>query len=191
MTMRIIKGFTLIEILVSLVVFGIVMATVGGIFCRLFNDWQRQKTYFQSFENVRWALDIMSRDIRASEADTMNDSAESGFNAHELLLLYVDKGQGHSQADNRAYYWKNNSANDFDTLYRAEVPKNRNLAWAISNNKQEVLAKFIVNATFNVTDQGTNNSTVSIVLVTRPKPAEAEVPANRNYMFRTQVRPRN
>jgi len=61
------KAFTLIEILVSLAVFGLVMAASGGALCKIYNDWCRQRNDMLYIENARWALEFMSRELRRTK----------------------------------------------------------------------------------------------------------------------------
>jgi prepilin-type N-terminal cleavage/methylation domain-containing protein len=66
------KAFTLIEILVSLAVFGLVMAAAGGGLCRIYNDWRRQRDDMRYIEDARWALEFMSREMRHGNPTNIN-----------------------------------------------------------------------------------------------------------------------
>lgn len=58
------KGFTLVEILVSLAVFGLVMAAAGGVLFGIYRNWDSQRQYMKCIDSGRWAMEFISRYIR-------------------------------------------------------------------------------------------------------------------------------
>jgi type II secretory pathway pseudopilin PulG len=66
------KSFTLTELLVSLVVFCLVMATSTAGFYIVFDKWKKQKNYMESLTNGRWALMRMTKEIRGANAGSIN-----------------------------------------------------------------------------------------------------------------------
>jgi prepilin-type N-terminal cleavage/methylation domain-containing protein len=181
------RGFTLFEILISIVVIGIISTAIGGAFVSLFLNWQKQRDALTSFENARWALEYMSNELRHAKYDSLDDSATGIFNDHEILN-FVRQG-------NSFWYWigKSSGSNDFgdpNTIYRGQ---GNTINDANSNRKE--LARFIVNDSayefFNVTDGGTTEAAVILELISRPRPAEAEGKGNRNWVLQTRIRPQN
>lgn len=179
------KGFTLIEILVSLAAFSLVMVSMGSAFYKIYNDWLRQRDYNLVLENSRWAMEFMSNEIRSGFGDdTVSDAAESLVPAHKLLKFEVP-------SSGKIYYWLGASgAGESFVLYRG-VGNNFNTA----NNARRELCRFVESSAdiFNVFDAVAlgDNCTVSINLTVRPRPEQPESAGNRNFTFRTRVRPRN
>jgi prepilin-type N-terminal cleavage/methylation domain-containing protein len=187
------NGFTLIEIMVSLVVFAMVMATMGSVFYKTLKDWQRQRDYNLVLENGRWAMEFMSNKIKASSSDVnVTDAAESPLNDHELLAFMVDPNGNGNAKDKKVYFWRGQTGStDEHMLYYGQVNWNRDLADAMDVRKE--LSRFVVSGTdiFNVYECATGNCTVELNLTVRPKPDQSVGPGNQNYTFRTIVRPRN
>jgi prepilin-type N-terminal cleavage/methylation domain-containing protein len=193
-------GFTLIEIMVSLAVFGIVMATMGSAFYKTFKDWQRQRDYGSVLENARWAMEFMSNEIRMGRNNTtsnnsFNDSGEGLLNDGELLNFRVDPNAT-GNPTMRIYYFRGHSSFGGDpyVLYRSLVTSGQDLTTADDVTVRKELCRFVVNGTeiFNVSSGcTTGNCSVAINLTVRPKPDQPEGPGNRNYSYRTLVRPRN
>jgi prepilin-type N-terminal cleavage/methylation domain-containing protein len=193
-------GFTLIEIMVSLAVFGIVMATMGSAFYKTFKDWQRQRDYGSVLENARWAMEFMSHEIRmgrnnTTASNTFRDAGEYSLSDHELLNFLVDP-TGNGAPNKRIYYFMGDSTfgGDPNVLYRSQVTSAQDLSIADDVAVRKELCRFVVNGTeiFNVSSGcTTGNCSVVINLTVRPKPDQPEGPGNRNYSYRTLVRPRN
>jgi prepilin-type N-terminal cleavage/methylation domain-containing protein len=189
------NGFTLIEIMVSLVVFGIVMTAMTSAFYKTYKDWQRQRDYDLAMENARWAMEFMSNEIKSGHADAnVIDNGEDALNDHELLNFLVDP-TGHGNPHNKKnYYWRGKTGLGVPyVLYRSQVNSGQDLTQAKQVNKRQELCRFVVDGTdlFNVYNCSVNNCSVAINLTVRPKPDQPEGPGNRNYSFRTLVRPRN
>jgi len=110
LTMKKIKALTLVEILVSLAVFGFVMAACGGILFSVYKSWVKQRDNMQSIENARWPMEFTSRYIRhGGDADTPGAPSDeeklriknlfgSGddfhFRVHKEDSLYCGPGSG-------------------------------------------------------------------------------------------------
>jgi type II secretory pathway pseudopilin PulG len=175
------KGISLIEILAALVILGLLVPAIGGVFVNVYRDWGRQRDSIQSLEAVRWAIEFMSAEIRDSRSKDLTDDAEGSMAEHSLLRLYDPKPLARN-----IYYWI--AAADH-TLYRGVG----DTFSAADTNKKE-LAENIISATFNVEEnEGDNNemALVAIELTFRANPSLPEGPGNRNYNLVTRVRPRN
>lgn len=196
--MKDIKGFTLIEILVSLAAFSLVMVAMGSAFYKIYNDWQRQRDYNLVLENGRWAMEFMSDEVRLAHADsTIEDAAESPLNAHELLTFEINPSSG-SGPNEKIYYWIGESPVGLPfVLYRGKVSTSgsNDLNDASAVNVRRELCRFAVRGgdIFNVSSgcASTNDCNVTISLTVRPRPDQPEGSGNRNFTFRTLVRPRN
>ena len=78
MIKRRVQGFSLVEILVSLTVFGLVMAAAGVAFISIYKNWQRQRDYLQCIENARWAMEFMTNEIRKGGGTIGKDASFGG-----------------------------------------------------------------------------------------------------------------
>ena len=169
------RGFTLIEVLTSLAVFGIIFVAIGSVFYSVYLNWQKQRDFNQNFQNARWALEFMGNEIRhANSTDGLSDT-ESG---QELLKFRIYQGGSYDSM----YYWLNNTSH---ILYRCVKNKASSLADACSNSQSE-MAPAIANAHFNA-----SADLVTVELTIRPKPGMAEGIGNRNFTLETKARARN
>jgi prepilin-type N-terminal cleavage/methylation domain-containing protein len=187
------NGFTLIEIMVSLVVFAMVMAAMGSAFYKTFKDWQRQRNYDLAMDNARWAVEFMSNEIRlAHGASFISHSGESGLNDHELVKFLFDPTAGGGPPNSKVYYWRGKTGvGQPYVLFRSLISAATAFDPADVASRQE-LSRFVVNNTdiFNVSNCP-GNCSVEMNLTVRPRPDLAVGPGNQNYTFRTTVRPRN
>ena len=171
-----------------------VMVSMGSAFYRIYNDWQRQRDYNLALENGRWAMEFMSNEIRLGHGDgTMTDVAEPPLSVHELLNFEVHPPGG--GGNDKIYYWigKSTVGEPF-VLYRGLVSVGDDLEHDAYNVRQE-LSRFVDPGPgiFEVSSGCASSSdcNVSITLTVRPRPDQPEGPGNRNFTFRTKVRPRN
>ncbi|OQX54088.1 MAG: hypothetical protein B5M48_01650 [Candidatus Omnitrophica bacterium 4484_213] len=174
------KSFTLIEISVSLVVFGLVMAAAAGALCGIYNDWRRQRNYVECIENARWAMEFMGNEVRQG-GNVVVGSELWGAESVDRLQFEVPPGG----APNRVRYFRGNNGafGPTRTLYRKS-----GAGLGPPADRQE-LANFIVdNPNFN---WDAAVGVLTIELTVRPRPSDPEGRDNRNYTLRTQVRPRN
>lgn len=172
-------GFALIEILVGLAVFGLVMAAAGGAFYGIYKDWQRQKVYLQCIEDARWAIQLISNELR---------SIGSSFDSPEA---YEAVGGGTSE---KVYFWKgienkkeNNPHGDPNTLYRGEGNGFGVADGQAANPKNRVVLAKVAGLEVDCDKKG---ELCTITITTRPRPELDEGPGNRNYTIQTQIRAR-
>jgi len=166
----------LIEILVSLAVFGIIFVAIGSVFYSVYLNWQKQRDFNQNFQHARWALEFMSNEIRhANSTDGLSDTEAS----QELLKFRRYTGGANYDG---IYYWLNSTNH---VLYRCVKNKAATLSAACSGSQSE-MAPSIANAHFNV-----SADLIMIQLTIRPKPGVAEGIGNRNFTVETKVRARN
>ncbi|MFN7088908.1 MAG: PilW family protein, partial [Candidatus Paceibacteria bacterium] len=57
-------GFTLPEMLVAFLLFSIIMGTTTGIFVSGFRSWRRVSSFLNVQNNVRFAIESISRELR-------------------------------------------------------------------------------------------------------------------------------
>lgn len=201
------KGFTLIEIMVSLVVFGIIMATGIGGFYKIYRDWQRQRDYSQCIENLRWAIGLITNEIRISSASDLRATEVPGrgnaYGHYKKLEYSIDPDNDGAGLYDVTFTLNND---DGSALVRKWKPKSGGGGW----NTPQTLASTIQDNPDSGTPShnhghghGTptevpffnidSNKLVTICLTTRPHPSlnGQEEPGNRDYTVRTMVKPRN
>ncbi len=197
------RAFTLVEILISLAVFGLVMAAAGGALYGVYNDWRRQRNYMECIENARWAMEFMGNEIRYTipspppPPPRFPPWARLDIQASGQRVSFGIDTDADNSPDTLVWYWQGNTASDTTGfgdrtyLYRG-IGNTINVAY----NARQQLANFIVNNPsgndiFSFIGPPPDRSYLIIELTLRPNPSAAEGPGNRNYTLRTQVRPRN
>lgn len=204
------KGFTLIEILVSLAAFSLVMVSMGSAFYRIYNDWQRQRDYNLVLENGRWAMEFMSNDIRLGYGDySFANSGETSEGLADFQFLSFETPPVDTGNNEKIYYWKELDPQGQLVLYRMNrqltggskqgrqngKDNSKSFSWYKANGLVRELCRFVVDDgvdTFTISScDASGNCMVEIRLTVRPRPLQPEGPGNRNFTFRTRVRPRN
>lgn len=185
-----VKGFTLLEILVGLVVSSIIFVSLGAVFFKIMQDWKKQRDYLQCIENVRWAAEFMSNEIRVAGA-SQHEPSGNAWGWYKKLKLAIDPdGDGPSPI--------------IDILYSVD-PSRRTLirGWKQQTGggswKEQDLANYVVDNPLNPLSgepypffELDGNGLSTIYLTVRPRPGEsADKIGNHNYTIRTGVRQRN
>ena len=96
------RGFTLLEMIVSIFIFRIVVTIASGAMLSMINDNRKALALKTVMNNVNWALDSMSRDIRFgtgySEVSGSGISSDYCPQAPQSCVgLQVNKGIGTTQ----------------------------------------------------------------------------------------------
>ena len=71
------KGFSLIEILVSIFIFVLAIAMLTGSFSSFLKNYSNAKKIQKDVENAQYAMNLMAKTIRTSEVDPVSASASS------------------------------------------------------------------------------------------------------------------
>jgi len=169
------KGFTLIEVTVAIAVFVTVMSAVGGIIITIQQGWQTQKNGIEIIENLRWASELMSAEIRAG--------GNLAVSSADRVSFEIDT-DGDSSLDTKVWYWRGNTSSDSTGL-----GKNSYLYRGLGNNinqaysQRQQLADFITNNTSGNGNFVFNSGFLTIELTTLNQKA--------SFNLRTAVRPLN
>ncbi len=83
------QGFTLVEVLISALVFSIMATAVSSIFVQIINSERRVLAAQQIQENGQYILELMSREIRVSKIENQDSSSCS---ATTLTILHPVNG---------------------------------------------------------------------------------------------------
>jgi type IV pilus assembly protein PilW len=103
-TMRSNQGFTLVELLVTLLVSGVVLAGISSTFYSQHTSYLNQEQMVSMQQNLRAAMYIMEREIRMAGHDPNGDSGAGVVAAHSTSIriaqdLTNDAGTGIPDAD--------------------------------------------------------------------------------------------
>ncbi len=69
-------GFTIIEVIISITILGLVMAAVGGLLDSGLRDWGKGEVKVEAQQNLRLAMERITRDIRLASEVTSNSDDE-------------------------------------------------------------------------------------------------------------------
>jgi prepilin-type N-terminal cleavage/methylation domain-containing protein len=175
-------GFSLIEIMVSLVIFSIIMTAVGTTFYGFYQDWERQKKYLEAIENARWALQVITDHVRQEDKNQIKINPSSGS---KTLKVKDDTYAGPKRMVR--FVRVNRLATEDMLRYRHKQGAG---GWTNAE-----CANFIVDNPSGVDHFTWNNTTsqeeVVVEITVRPNPAASAGRNNNDYTLRTAVRMRN
>lgn len=179
------KGFSLIEVLVSLAVLGLIFAGAAGAFSSVQQAWRAQRNAIDLVQNSSWALERMVNEIRQGwSVSLLPPAASPPFATGRIISFYPYSG-----AFSRVWYWRGNGGNngDVNIFYRGE-----GMTFTTANTFREELANLIVD------NPGTSRiffdpspGLYTIELTVRPRPTLPAGRENHDYTLRTKVRVRN
>lgn len=173
------KGFSLLEVLVAVTVFGLVAAAAGGTFAPMQQAWRKQRNSISLVQNGRWAMEFITNELRQGGAVTISGGGQR---------LQFRPYPGPPAAF--VWCWRGNGGGlgAATIIYRGT---GANIA-AANGNRQE-LANFIVfpNPSGNDIFTDAGGGLYALELTVRPNPAQPLGRENRNYVLITQARPRN
>ncbi|HRZ14300.1 MAG TPA: prepilin-type N-terminal cleavage/methylation domain-containing protein [Candidatus Omnitrophota bacterium] len=99
------RSFTLTEVLISLVVFCLVMATSTAGFYIVFDKWKKQKDMLELLVNSRWAMMRLSKEFRRANAyDTSNGKLDLRFDVGGRRFWYWKGKSVHASGDPNTFY---------------------------------------------------------------------------------------
>lgn len=181
-----VKGFSLIEVLVSLAVLGLIFAGAAATFSSVQQAWRKQRNTIDLVQNARWALERMANEIRQGGAP-VTISGGGG----ERIRFRPSPGPPAPFV----WYWRGNTPSDGtgfgdrNFIYRGEGTGLGGLGGAY--NVRQQLANFIVaNPSGNNIFTNAGGGLYTIELTVNPKSGPPP-PTSGNYTLRTQVRVRN
>lgn len=198
------KGFTLIEILISLAIMSIVTIAVYQLYISQYKTWISQDLVTEMQQNGRVAIDTMSRDLILSGYG-MSPAIEGVVevaNNDKLAILYKDPNKTSTQEPfTRVVYLRDSATN---TLNRYEIGKNAQadlgiLSWAVSGT---ALAENVTELNFTYfKEDGSSFTPVAATLsqiyrikVSIKVQTSKKDPVTKDWKFfvlSTDVRPRN
>ena len=173
------KVFTLVEVLVGIAVFGLIMGAVASLVISSQEAWGKQSANTILIQEGRWALEMISSEIRSARVSTIKTSGFWPSSLNGKRIEFVDR------SGTRIRYQRDRVGGTFtNELIRREKI---GFFWGPKSK----LSIFVVDNPGNG-DIFTNASgLVTIFLTLRPFPTRGEGRGNRNFSLRTMVRARN
>jgi len=194
------RGFSLIEIMLSVIILGIVFSVAAGSFYKAVKDWQRQRNSLRCLENARWAMEYLSNEIRQGNGASTGVTNAGGVKAKCRTQIYsvIDPGA----QNGRIWYWRGeqqggNNYGDPSIIYRGmdinPVLASQPQSFQEANGNRKELCNYVVdnpNGDEIFTDMG--GGVYRIEISVRPDPARPNtIEGNKDFTLRTYVHPRN
>jgi type IV pilus assembly protein PilW len=92
-------GFTLIEILVTMVIVGIVMTAIYSVYASQQKSYLTQEKVTAMHQNLRSAMYYMEREIRMAGCDPTGDSGAGIVTANANLIRFTEDVRGKDDTD--------------------------------------------------------------------------------------------
>ena len=87
------RGFSLIEMLVSILIFSILMMMISGTFAGFYRNYSRQKKAQKDVENAQYILNFMAKRLRTSNIIAFPSNPQGALSSSDNLDTY-DYSQG-------------------------------------------------------------------------------------------------
>ena len=88
------RGVSLVELMVTVAVIGIVFGVGPKIFTSIDHFWRMQKAHYNVQRNARISLDLVNRYLRQASASTVVVSQRDGQPPYSWISFSIDKGDG-------------------------------------------------------------------------------------------------
>ena len=187
------KGFTLIELMLAMAISGIVLMAVFSIFRYQQQHYTAQLDVTEMQQNIRAALNIISRDIRMAGFDDPNDPVAQIVSVKpDLFYFTFDLNEDGDVKDPREHiaYDRYDSGDGIPTLGRttnSDTIEIKNLGpsnWGVKSPAHQPAAEYIEHLNFYYLDTDGNPTTaadkVQTVVVTIVARAEQPDPRFKN-----------
>lgn len=116
------RGFTLIELLVAVTLLSIVMAALYSAFSSTIQMWKRGETNFETYQDARLALSILSRELQnvVAGSEYMFTGTKDSLTFYAAITpMDVDEGE-HTRLAQITYRLKQDPAQHMWSLVREE-----------------------------------------------------------------------
>ncbi|RLI02084.1 hypothetical protein DRO38_04370 [Candidatus Bathyarchaeota archaeon] len=185
------RGFSLIELMVALGVSSLIIVGIGGLYISVQRSWQKQRSILELVQNVRWATQFISNEVRLSTSTSTPGWARIQTQAGGRRLSFGIDTNGDDVPDTRVWYWQGNGgiAGDIDKIYRGTGVSLGGPAGA-NRNRQEIVNFLVTNPSGNRIFSLTGDI-LTVEFTVRPDPSLPAGSRNQNFTVQTQIRVRN
>lgn len=115
-------GFTLLEMIVSIGIFGFVLLSIIGIFQTVISTQQRAFAAQDVEESIRFAFEIMAKEIRTAERSFGDECSGFGLNDGQIYSSMLPQWLAlQNQQDECVIYYPDEDANNISRLYITRV----------------------------------------------------------------------
>lgn len=182
------RGFSLVELLVAMAISGIILGSLYSVFIIQNKTLKIQEQITEMVENVRAAVDLISREIRMAGYNPTGASFTGlTYHAGEIQIRADLNGNGTLGDENEQITYA------YDSVYYRINRNNGNGNQAFAENIQEFLFTYL-DSNGQVTTS-TNQIRQMIITVTgrtaKPDPRYSSNNGYRTYTLRTKVIPKN
>lgn len=185
-------SFTLVEVIVSVALFGMLTATVLSSLVGAQQSWTEQQVNADILQEARWALQLMSNELRYGDEDDITIEWDGS------RISFDRDTNANEWADLRVWFWRNRTGwwpnyNYYEQFYRGDD----SLIFGFTrfedaeNDRQELALRAVSNPEDELIFAHDGNGLITIELTMRLNPDEDEGPGNRELTLRTKVRTRN
>ncbi len=92
--MKRIRGFTLVELMITVALVGILMSVGPNLLLNIFRFWRMQIARVDVNQNARKSLDLVNRTLRQASSSTITVSNRPNQPPYSWIQFTVDKGTG-------------------------------------------------------------------------------------------------
>lgn len=164
------KGFTLIETIIALAIFGLAAIGVGGAIVSIQQSWQKQKVSIDLVNSARWGMEFMANEIRRGGVVVKTTAVSDGTDEGIKFRLPPE-------VSDYVFYWRGDGGalGDAGIIFRGAGS-----TLSIANSLRQELVNLIdcSNVIFNV-----SGSLVTIDFTVKK--------GSSSFRLETAVRPRN
>ncbi len=183
-------GFTLVELLVSLVLFSIIVATVASVLVPLRRSYTTQEVAAAAQQTTRLAIDFMVNDIRLAGLDPIGEADAGIQQATALSLSFtIDRAPQGGEASGVI------GDEDFETLTYAWDADDSELVITQDDGNPEALVNNVTNMRFTYFDEDdaetTDPAEIRSVAITMTVAEPAGLDGTVERTYNTRVRCRN
>lgn len=173
-------GFTLVEAIVGVAIFGLLAVGISMIMISAMQSWMRQNASVTMVEELRWAMEIIVNELR--EADKSEVTISPSGECSDCVRFEKDSDRNRWLDDMTVWYWQGTGTDDANVLYRGVDDFGLRSFTTAEGHKTQVVTHLVDNP-LSEPKFSKSGDVVTIVLTTRVNDKEVTL--------RTNVRIRN
>jgi type IV pilus assembly protein PilW len=164
------KGFTLLELMIYIAISTLLSAGIMKVYVSNIKVSQTQKDIADMFQDLRAALNMMTKEIRQAGCDPLSTNKGRSVTSPDYLGFLNDSDDKYNTDDNSIHFTHDGtspsdgwaySANENIAYYeKTENGENNLYRWCGINNKEYLLVKNIKTLNFEYYDDDNNKFTI-------------------------------